>query len=141
MKHLVQSGNQKKKDPLCGFFFFFAPSACCAFSAPPPNWIALAPCPTSYSRLDRRCAYPRMASMSCPIYLWGESWVNPLPDEASRQVGTRKTDPLHGSFFPTGLQPVLPLSQCSPSKSVALHPKCLHKSAPSPLVSSHSTQR
>ena len=57
-------------------------------------------------------------------------------------MGTRKKDPLHGSFFftslrpvLTGLWPVLPLGQCSPSKSVTLHQKCLHKSAPSPLVS------
>ena len=34
-----------------------------------------------------------------------------------------------GLFFLTGLRPVLPLGQCSPSKSVALHPKYLHKSA------------
>ena len=33
-----------------------APSA-----PPPPNWIALAHRPTTHSRLDRRCAYPRIA--------------------------------------------------------------------------------
>ena len=60
----------------------------------------------------------------------GESWVNPLPDGTSlTKQEPEKKDPLRGSFFLTGLRPVLPLGQCTPSKSVALHPKCLHKSA------------
>ena len=53
----------------------------------PPNWIALAPRPTSHSRLDRRCAYPRIALIrqyGRYTLQVGERWVNPLPDEASR---------------------------------------------------------
>ena len=75
----------------------------------------------------------------------GEKSVNPLRDEASPhlQSGNQKKETrFAGLFFLTslppmlaGLQPVLPLGQCSPSKSVTLHRKCLQKSAPSPLVS------
>ena len=63
------------------------------------------------------CAYPRMALLKHVIYRryithsMGESWVNPLPYEASRtKWGPEKKDPLCG-FFLTGLQLVLPLSQ------------------------------
>ena len=59
----------------------------------------------------------------------GERWVNPLPDEASRaKWEPEKKDRFAGLFFLTGLRPVLPLGQCSLSKSAALHPKRLHKS-------------
>ena len=63
-------------------------------------------------------------------------WVNPLPDgTSSTKREPEKKTRFAGLFFLTGLRPVLPLGQCSPSKSVTLHRKCLHKSAPSPLVS------
>ena len=62
MKHLERSGNQKKKTHFSWVFFFLpAFGRYCAFGAPPPNWIALPPRPASHSRLDRRCAYPRIA--------------------------------------------------------------------------------
>ena len=58
----------------------------------------------------------------------GEKSVNPLPDGTSRtKREPEKKDPLRGLFFLPGLRPVLRLGQCSPSKSAALHPECLHK--------------
>ena len=122
MKHLVRSGNQKKKTHFVGLFFLTGlrpvlhlwcstPSARCAFGAPPPNLIVLAPRSVSHARLDRRCAYPRTALRTLPkkkrpdnmgdrLFLFGERWVNPLPDEASRaKWEPEKKDPLHGSFF------------------------------------------
>ena len=46
--------------------------------------------------------------------LGGESWVNPLPDEASRtkRENQKKKTRFAGLFFLTGLRPVLPLGQC-----------------------------
>ena len=62
----------------------------------------------------------------------GEKSVNPLRDEASphlRSGNQKKKTRFAGLFFLTGLRPVLLLGQCSHSKSVALHPQFLHKSA------------
>ena len=61
---------------------------------------------------------------------YGESWVNPLREVKSplSRSGDEKKDPLRRPFFLTSLWPVLPLGQCSPSKSLASHPTCLHKS-------------
>ena len=60
----------------------------------------------------------------------GQKSVNPLRDEASplRSGNQKKKTRFAGLFFLTGLRPVLPLGQCSLSKSAALHPKRLHKS-------------
>jgi len=57
---------------------------------------------------------------------WKEQLGKPGYGEYSKPG---QKDPLCGVFFfLTGLWPVLPLGQCSPSKSAALHPTCLHKS-------------
>ena len=50
----------------------------------------------------------------------GESWVNPLRDEASAQWEPEKKTRFAGLFFLTGLRPVLPLDQCPPSKTYTL---------------------
>ena len=51
----------------------------------------------------------------------GEKSVNPLPDgTSSTKREPEKKDPLRGSFFLTGLRPVLPLGQCPPSKPYTL---------------------
>ena len=58
---LIFSGNQKKKTRFGGLFFLCAFGAARLRRPPPPHWIARAHRPTSHSRLDRRCAYPRIA--------------------------------------------------------------------------------
>ena len=62
------------------------------------------------------------------IYLWGERWVSPLPDEASRtKLKPEKKDPLRGSFFlpAFGRCCPSPLGQCLPAQQVT-H-MCKHK--------------
>ena len=79
MEHLVEAGTRKKRPTSWVFFFLPAFGRYCAFGAarlrraappapPPPNWIALAHRPTSHSRLDRRCAYPRIALIRQTIW-------------------------------------------------------------------------
>ena len=66
----------------------------------------------------------------------GERFLHPLQMKHHLQSGNqKKKNTSRVFFFLTGLRPVLPLGQCSPRKSVALHPKCLHKrKIPSHLV-------
>ena len=49
-----------------------------------------------------------------------------------RSGNQKKKTRFAGLFFLTGFRPVLPLGQCPPSKSAALHPISLHKSLASP---------
>ena len=119
MKHLERSGNQKKKTHFVGLFFLTGlrpvlrlrrstPSARCAFGAPPPNWIALAHRPTSHSRLDRHCAYPRIALIrqTDRQTIWmidrtgsGNVGLTHFLMKHLGEVGTRKKRPASRVFF------------------------------------------
>ena len=129
MKHLERSGNQKKKTRFAGLFFLTGLRPVLRLRRPPPpNWIALAHRPTSHSRLDRRCAYPRMAWRTFPSNNDQTIWT--IYSSCSGNVGLthflmkhpvrsgnqKKKTCFAGLFFLTGLRPVLPLGQCPPSK-------------------------
>ena len=116
--HTYEAGTRKKRPTSWVFFFLPAFGQYCAFSAPP-------------SQLDRPCSPPdvplttgstlRLSPYGQLHYqIWvpdrvGERWVNPLPDEASSEVGTRKKRPASRVFF------FLPaFGRCCPS--VSAHP-------------------
>ena len=80
-------------------------------------------------------AYPRIASirqtdnMDDRLFLSGNvGLTHSLMKHLVRSGNQKKKTRFAGLFFLTGLRPVLPLGQCSLSKSAALHPKRLHKS-------------
>ena len=149
--HQYKAGPRKKKNPLRGSFFFYAPSAQHAFGTPsqldrlcaPPD-IPLSTGPTCPG--DAPCAVePHGMDMKDGryddrYYCVGKAGLTPfLMEHLVKSGNQKKKTQFVGLFFLTGLRPlltslwpVLPLGQCSPSKTAALHPKCLHKSAPSP---------
>ena len=131
MKHHLRSGNQKKKTHFVGLFFLtglwpvLRLRRSTPLAPPPPNWIALAPRPVSHARLDRRCAYPRIACFCAdmddrlPLQV-GERFLNPLRMKHHLRSGNQKKKThFVGLFFLTGLQPVLHLWRSLPSARCA----------------------
>ena len=135
MKHLVRSGNQKKKTHFVGLKTFLTglrpvlrlrrstPSARCAFGAPP-------------SQLDRPCSPPDVplttgSTLRLSTYSFdqtdrqygrytlqvGERSLNPLRMKHHLRSGNQKKKThFVGLFFLTGLRPVLPLGSAHPAK-------------------------
>ena len=96
---LKRSGNQKKKTHFVGLFFSLRLRR-------PPSQLdrpcAMPDVPLTTGSTLRLSTYGQHAWSGLSIYLWGESWVNPLPDEASStkwEFEPEKKDPLRGSVF------------------------------------------
>ena len=136
----------EKKDPLRGSFFSYRPSAGTAPSAQHAFGalrLRRAPLPTGSPLRPARCpihnwidAYPRIAlgnrrriwTIDILFQSGNVGLTHFLMKHLERSGNQKKKTRFAGLFFLTGLRPVLPLGQCSLSKSAALHPKRLHKS-------------
>ena len=116
MKHLVRSGNQKKKTRFAGLFFLPAFGRCCPSVSAHPAKVLL--CTENLNACLHKSA---LALWSRQIRTYNVTNTQQQLRTTQQQLRTGLTGEAWpacraGLFFLTGLQPVLPLGQCPPSK-------------------------